>query len=727
MTGRILLVNNSIYNNRFSYAGLEKMFVWLANALAQKDMDVTVCTLFDEKRSPYLIDKVKSIELAFPYYESYKERNLLLFTKVRKALKSTINNRYDIVVNFGDISFFVIILLKLSCKFKLVVSERMDPHFSQSILQSIKRKLFRYADLHVFQTVGARDYFPKIIKEKSVIINNPIVIPEERWDANSCLKRIAFVGRIDYWQKRIDVLIDAFAEVHKQYPEYVLDVYGSGEIERLKQQCSEKHIENCVVVHGSVASINKELCNKEIFVITSDFEGIPNALLEAMALGMPVVSTNCSPGGAALLIEDEKNGLIVDRSNHIVVALAIKKFIDNKQLEIQCATNARNDMKKFDPSIISEQWMNALIKLEKMVKKIDILHINHNSRGTEGLYEAGIIDALEKGNFRQDAFLSSLYPFNYGHRLFFKYAFKIKEKKRSMFVRGLMFFELIFDWLYIYCYILILRPKVVNHSLLSRFMLPERLFIKAICKIAGVKVILTCHDVIPFYNKDKEIEKRRDIMNRVDFLLIHNKSSRSDLVKYFGVPSEKILDHPFPLMELSRLYPAQYSDKDIDFLFTGYVRKSKGIHVLLEAWKEFKDRGNKKMVIAGALSDEDIDLSVYKGLGIEFKLYFLDPAEYCELLKRSKCVILPYLEGTNSAILYSAIAAGCDVIASDIPMFETNELVPKSHLFKSGDSYDLCRLLREYDMQENSVEINKIKYEEEFGRRVVEVYKTLLS
>lgn len=361
---KILFVNHSIFNNRFSYAGLEKMFVWLANSLAKDGLDITVCTFFDRERSPYLIEEVKSIELAFPYYDSYKKRNVLLFTKVRRALKKTIDNKYDVVLNFGEISFFVLILLKLNCKFKLVVSERMDPHYSQSKLQRIKRYLFRYADLLVFQTVGARDYFQQNIREKSVVIHNPIVIPKEQWNQDSCLKRIAFVGRIDFWQKRIDVLIEAFKMVHQKFPDYMLDIYGSGELERLRDLCKKGNIENSVIVHGPVANINHELCSKEIFVITSDFEGIPNALLEAMALGMPVVSTDCSPGGAALLIEDEENGMIVEKGNTSAVATAIIRFIEDKQFAVKCAVNAREGMKKYNPSIISNQWMNALMRLK---------------------------------------------------------------------------------------------------------------------------------------------------------------------------------------------------------------------------------------------------------------------------------------------------------------------------------------------------------------------------
>ena len=362
-----------------------------------------------------------------------------------------------------------------------------------------------------------------------------------------------------------------------------------------------------------------------------------------------------------------------------------------------------------------------------MKKQIDILHINHNSRGTEGLYEDGIIRVLEEKGYIQNAFVSSEYPFEYGYHLFFKLANSIKISKSSLFIKAIKFFELCFDFIYIYIYIQRRRPKVVNHSLLSRFMLPERLFIKAVCKVPNVKVVITCHDVIPFYNKEIAIRQRREIMSKADFLLIHSNSSRQELIDFFHVTPEKIISHPFPLMDLSRLYPLHNVDKDIDYLFTGYIRKSKGIHVLLEAWKQFVDRGDKKLVVAGALSDEDINLSCYEGIGIDFKLYFLSPTEYCDLLNRSKCVILPYIEGTNSAILYSAIAAGCDVIASNIPMFVSDELVPRDHLFISGDSDDLCRVLRDTPINDDRVNANQRKYADHFAECVEAAYKSFLS
>ena len=362
-----------------------------------------------------------------------------------------------------------------------------------------------------------------------------------------------------------------------------------------------------------------------------------------------------------------------------------------------------------------------------MKEQIDILHINHNSRGTEGLYEDGIIRVLNDKGYKQDAFVSSEYPFEYGNHLFFKLANSLKISKSSLLVKAIKFVELCFDFIYIYFYIQQKRPKVVNHSLLSRFMLPERLFIKAICKVPNVKVVITCHDVIPFYNKERAIKQRREIMNKVDYLLIHSNSSRQELIDYFHVNPKIIISHPFPLMDLTRLYPSHNVGKDIDYLFTGYIRKSKGIHVLLEAWRKFVDRGEKKLVVAGALSDEEIDLSIYEGIGIDFKLYFLSPEEYCDLLNRSKCVVLPYIEGTNSAILYSAIAAGCNVIASNIPMFVSDTLVPRDNLFKSGDSDDLSRVLRDTTINDDKAKTNRKIYVDQFAQCVDDAYKVFMS
>lgn len=359
---KVLLVYHALSSGEFSYAGMEKMLTWLGNNLAEQGHDVTFCTLFDKERCSKYSDKVKSIELGLNYHESFIKRNFTTFVCGTLKLQKVLAQKFDYVINFGDTAFFLVLLLKRFNSYRLISSERGDPYNSANFLERFRRKLLKYSDVIVFQTTGARDYFSEKIRNKSCVIANPIEIPSRQvWSQENTEKRIAFVGRIDFWQKRPDILINAFKIVHNKYPEYILDVCGSGsEISKLKELIKDTNLESSVMLHGAVEDVYKVLLNAEMYVLTSDFEGIPNALLEAMAIGMPVISTDCTPGGAALLIGNDENGLLVNRGDIDGVSDAIIKFIENKEDACSKGRKARLSMSRFTPKVIIEKWNSIL-------------------------------------------------------------------------------------------------------------------------------------------------------------------------------------------------------------------------------------------------------------------------------------------------------------------------------------------------------------------------------
>ena len=129
---------------------------------------------------------------------------------------------------------------------------------------------------------------------------------------------------------------------------------------KLRDLTAALKIGSFVVFHGNTSEIGEKLLNNELFVLTSDFEGMPNALMEAMATGMPVISTKCSPGGAETLIRDGFNGLLVERGDIQGLAVALSRMVDNSQFEIQLANNARNSMRDYSPEVIISMWEKIL-------------------------------------------------------------------------------------------------------------------------------------------------------------------------------------------------------------------------------------------------------------------------------------------------------------------------------------------------------------------------------
>lgn len=358
---RVLIVNSKFTYGKINYGGVNKMLLWLGNSLHKEGYNVEFCTLYDTERADRIDKEIPSYEYGINYYSSYWKRNFYFLKDSYSCLnKHFKTHQYDYVVSFDGLAFFTLLALRNKYKYKFVVSERSDPNNNHSAIAVLHRKLYKYVDLLVCQTEGAKNCFSKKIQEKSVVIPNPIEIPAEQWSSGINTCAIACVGRLDIWQKRQDVLLRAFKSVHDTHANYILNIYGSGPDEdKLKSLTEELDITDSVVFNGAVSNVNSLLMNNELYVISSDFEGIPNTLLEAMALGMPVVATKCSPGGAEFLINNNENGVLVDCNNPAQLADAINYMIENRDKAANMGSNARTSVNRFVPSKIIQLWKSV--------------------------------------------------------------------------------------------------------------------------------------------------------------------------------------------------------------------------------------------------------------------------------------------------------------------------------------------------------------------------------
>ena len=356
------MVNNGFTYRTINYGGVNKMFLWLGNALANEGYKITFCCIHDTEKSDRISANANSIELAVPAYTSYFRKHLSFLYHATKELNKVIKNgKYDYVMNFDGMAFYVLLFLRLFHSFKFVVSERADPNYNQSGLASIKRKLYRYVDILVCQTEGAKGYFSMKIQRKSTVIPNPVDIPREEWNISATKKEIAHVARLHIWQKRQDVLLHAFADFINKHPDYKLNIYGGGpDEEKLQSLAKELNILHNVIFHGNTKDVKEKLLRNEMFVLSSDFEGMPNALMEAMALGMPVVSTKCSPGGAEALISNGENGLLVECGDSQGLCKALCDMVENNEQKLNMAKQARLSMKDYEPKQIISLWEQIL-------------------------------------------------------------------------------------------------------------------------------------------------------------------------------------------------------------------------------------------------------------------------------------------------------------------------------------------------------------------------------
>lgn len=220
---------------------------------------------------------------------------------------------------------------------------------------------FHGAKKMVFQTPDARDFFPQSIRKKSVVIANPLTRNLPNWKgANCCDKTIITACRLTE-QKNLPMLISAFAEFRKIHPEYTLKIYGEGELkEAMKELARELDAEEAVIFPGYARNIHEIMANSGIFALTSDYEGLSNSMLEALAIGIPTVCTDCPPGGAAMYIEDGISGMLVPVGDTKALTEKLCRMADDPVLCQKMSENSRKIREELDVDRVLAQWEAVL-------------------------------------------------------------------------------------------------------------------------------------------------------------------------------------------------------------------------------------------------------------------------------------------------------------------------------------------------------------------------------
>ena len=274
---------------------------------------------------------------------------------MRKVFKQ---NRDSILVAFGPDAAFFAVIAKWGLSMKLIASERNDPSLFGN--GTVRKFAYPRSDRIVFQTEDAKNYFPQKIQRKSEIIANPIsdnlIEPYE----GIRKKTVVCVGRLEK-QKNHHMMIQAFAGFTKKYPEYTLHLFGKGSLqEELEQFSIQLGISKKVIFEGFRSDVLSQIRDAGMYILSSDYEGISNALLEAMALGLPVISTDCPIGGSRMCIENEKNGLLVPVKNVNDLTRAMRRLSDDSEFAQRLGEEAINIREKFSESTVTDSWKEVL-------------------------------------------------------------------------------------------------------------------------------------------------------------------------------------------------------------------------------------------------------------------------------------------------------------------------------------------------------------------------------
>lgn len=343
--------------------GAEKVISVLSNEFVNIDIDVTIVGVGDRGSGGPFYELKESIRYV-PLLENHSINNpLLKIIKLRRLLKKI---KPDCVISFlpnGNIyACFSLFFLDIPH----LTSERNNPYVDpKGIFQRVlKRFAFSLSDVSVFQTKESMHFYGNKIVKRSHIIKNPVSLrikPPINYQQRNNV--ILSVGRLTE-QKNYYCMIDAFESFNKRHNySYYLKIYGDGPLHNeLFLYSNAKNIGNRVIFVGN----DKEWHSKEyldaVFLLSSNYEGFPNALLEAMALGIPSVSTDCQTGGPRELIKDGYNGFLVEVNNREEMALKMDEAIEKSE---QIFLNTRKIIDEYSPLSISSSWLNSIKTIEK--------------------------------------------------------------------------------------------------------------------------------------------------------------------------------------------------------------------------------------------------------------------------------------------------------------------------------------------------------------------------
>lgn len=343
-------------NTNLHIGGAERTVEYLANSFCKK-CDVDVISM-DGSNEFQFHDQVNLVKFNIPNkYGNLLRKTKLIVQRFWSLYKYLKNASPNIIICILCENIKYIKCFQKIFKFKIIVSERTNP------ADVNYAKYIKKADGVIFQTERAKNYYSKNIQAKSVVIQNAIGNPlvSEIKRPEIADKKIVALGRV-VEEKDYKTLIDAFCIVNKKFPEYRLTIYGDRPSEYSKM--IHKYIydlpcANRIDVYPISSDALCEVAKGKCYVLSSVSEGMPNALMEAMAIGMPCVATDCN-NGPAELVENGVNGLLVPIKDSQSMAEAIIKIIEDKAFAEKISENAKRIKATNSKEIISEQYFNYI-------------------------------------------------------------------------------------------------------------------------------------------------------------------------------------------------------------------------------------------------------------------------------------------------------------------------------------------------------------------------------
>ena len=353
-----------------SPGGAERVMSIMANYWVVKGWNITLFT-FDNGNKPPFYELDSRVHHS-PLRIAGDSSNLLLgfWNNLKRVqiLKSAIaQSKPDAVISFMEQVNVLTLLATRSLHLPTVVSERIDPTLYSvgRVWEQLRQWTYPLADRIVVQTKGTQTYFSPKLQAHTCIIPNPVLLPtreETMFDKHLARRSLITVGRLTQ-QKGFDLLLQAFASLTEFHSTWTLTIFGEGELRReLESLRDSLGLSGLVHFPGVVKNLDEVLRQADIFVLSSRFEGFPNVLCEAMASGLPVISTDC-PSGPREIIRDGVDGILVPNQDAEALALAMHRLMSDEAERKRLSACATDVVERFSLEKVMAMWEKLLAQV----------------------------------------------------------------------------------------------------------------------------------------------------------------------------------------------------------------------------------------------------------------------------------------------------------------------------------------------------------------------------
>ena len=342
----IIIMVYSLYGG-----GAERVASLLANGFSKNHPVIVIC--YAKKEQTYrLANGVKEIILPPPFIGNYETQQLLTEKYVRKVKKTS-----DAIASISLMYSMNKLNVKTKYRELVICSERNNPAKREPEHMQEIEDIYAAADHVVFQSAVVQGLFGETVQKHSSILPNPVTVSCER--SGEPKHRIVNVGRL-HPQKNQKLLIAAFAAFVERHPDYTLSFYGDGDLlNDLEQQRDALGLHDQVIFHGNTENIHEAISDAEMFVLSSDYEGCSNALLESMIMGIPCISTSCE--GAVDVIRHMHNGMLIKVGDLAGLVEAMTYLADHPDHREEMGRQGKLLREKYEPAAVMLQW-NSLIE-----------------------------------------------------------------------------------------------------------------------------------------------------------------------------------------------------------------------------------------------------------------------------------------------------------------------------------------------------------------------------